>query len=181
MKTTYEPYHSSALVMKAIQLLFHCPSSAGQEEKIRCKSSWVQIEKGRLLIYYHHGQNRPALGKINLLPIKIGLDSEKQRQIKTTASTDSLPLLSRLNFHPSLLMPLLSHSTEQCREWGLWSAHSSFSLLLLPPHTFHSSSVGVFLRVHSFMNCSRAGSSMGCSMDICSGVWSTSSPPSSLT
>lgn len=113
--------------------------------------------------------------------VKIGLDSEKQRQIKRTASTDSLPLLSRLNFHPSFLTSLLPHSTEQCREWGLWSAHSSSSLLLLLPHTFHFSSAGAFHRVHPFMNCSRAGSSMGCSMDICSSVWSTSSPPSSLT
>lgn len=38
----------------------------------------------RSLTNYCHGQNRLDLGKINLSPVKAGLDSEKQRQTGTS-------------------------------------------------------------------------------------------------
>jgi len=39
-----------------IQLLSHSPSSTGQKEKIRWKSSRVDVSIGSLLIHYCHGQ-----------------------------------------------------------------------------------------------------------------------------
>ncbi|KAK4808526.1 hypothetical protein QYF61_009829 [Mycteria americana] len=34
--------------------LSHCPSSTGQQEKTRLKSSWIEIKMGRSLTNYHH-------------------------------------------------------------------------------------------------------------------------------
>lgn len=49
------------------QLLSHSPSLAGQGEKIRLKSSWVKIKRGRSLNSYHHGLKRLNIGIINLI------------------------------------------------------------------------------------------------------------------
>lgn len=51
------------------KLLCDFPSSTGHGEKIRCKSSWIEIQVGSTLSCFHHRRNR--LEGINLLPVKL--------------------------------------------------------------------------------------------------------------
>jgi len=70
----------------------------------KIKSLWIQIRTGRSLTNYHRGQNRLGLGKSNLLPTEIGLDSDKQGQ--------KLKPLPR-----TLLFPGLSFTPSWDEEW----------------------------------------------------------------
>lgn len=93
------------------KLLLHFPSPTGWE-KIRWKALCDDINTRRSLTNYcqtkyHQLQaNQTQLDKdeLNLLPIKIGLDSEKQT-IKTKPSLDDF-LFFRFIFTLSLLTPL---------------------------------------------------------------------------
>lgn len=62
------------------QMHTHYPSSTGVGEKIEGEILWVGRTTGRSLTDYCLRHTRLNLGKINLLPIKIYLDGEKQRQ-----------------------------------------------------------------------------------------------------
>lgn len=64
------------LTAKPSQPLTHSPSSAGMKKKIAWEASWFEMQMGRLLNNYCCRQNWLKSGKINLLPIKIGLGSE---------------------------------------------------------------------------------------------------------
>jgi len=57
-------------------------------DEIRWKSTGIEINTGSSLTNCHHGQNRLDLGKINLTyyHLKIELDDEKRRHVKTTHS-----------------------------------------------------------------------------------------------
>ena len=95
---------------------------------------------GRSLTNYCHRQSRFDLGKINLLPINIDLDSEKK--IKSEPRCPSSPLPSppfpQTQLHS--FTPNSSASSPQAalrdREWGLWAGRNGSSLRLLPPHAF---------------------------------------------
>lgn len=79
------------------------PSSTGQREKTRWKSSWSEIKTGKSLANCPCGQNRLDLEKINLLPVKKYMDDgEKQTKI-CSVSPHAFPLF---NFSPSFLTPL---------------------------------------------------------------------------
>lgn len=101
-------------------MLSHSPSSVGQGEKNRQKSSWAEIKKGRLLTSYCHRQNRLDSGKINLLS-RIVRNKDKN---KNTFPSHSL--LPRLNF---------SRASEL---WGTGCACLVLDTLSLQlfPHTF---------------------------------------------
>lgn len=101
-------------------MLSHSPSSVGQGEKNRQKSSWAEIKKGRLLTSYCHRQNRLDSGKINLLS-RIVRNKDKN---KNTFPSHSL--LPRLNF---------SWASEL---WGTGCACLVLDTLSLQlfPHTF---------------------------------------------
>lgn len=106
------------------------------EGECRMKKSYGRDKNREIAFQYHRGQNRTNLVKINLLPIKINLDSQKQRQIKTFAPPLHFPWL---NFAPSFLTLLPSPPAEWCSgvgKKGLGSVHSSSCLALLPPHSF---------------------------------------------
>lgn len=101
------------LTAKPSQPLAHSPSSAGKQEKIGWKSSWVETKRGRSLNNYCCRQTRLKWGKINLLPIKVDLGSEKQRQTLKQYLSSSI---SQAQLHSlALLTPLLWCG----RGWGL--------------------------------------------------------------
>lgn len=96
----------------------------------------------RLLTSNHHEQKRLELDKIILLPIKVDLSSEKQRE---TLKQPFHPLFP-VQFHSSI-----PHSWSKPWQsgWGmLHSVHRGFSLLLLPSHTF------TLLQQRLFVDCS---------------------------
>lgn len=96
----------------------------GEENKKKRLMSWdkdKEVAYGLLSCIKH-----TQLGEkyFNLLPVKIGLDSKKQRQnLKTTFPPPFHPF-----FPGSYLKPFPKSSA-----W-LWSAHNSSFLLLLPSH-----------------------------------------------
>lgn len=87
-----------------IQMFSHSPSSAFWGKKTTWKKSWVKIRTGKSLAYYHHGQNRLNLEKINFIYclLKMAEMSKKQIKTKETFYEPHLPLLSG--------PPLLLHS-----------------------------------------------------------------------
>lgn len=84
---------------------------------------------------YCQDQNRFKLGKINLLQIKMSLESEKERQTKTKmpSSPRSFTQAQHLSFIPSSFTPSLHTSGTGSEEHRLWSVYDSSFLLLLPP------------------------------------------------
>jgi len=86
---------------------------------------WDEIKAGTSLSSRPHGQNRLSLGKINLIycQLKTGLDSEKQRQMKTTPFPWPLPSFQAQlpSFHPdSSASPTPSGTVG----WGMGAAVS---------------------------------------------------------
>lgn len=76
---------------------------------------------------YYQWQNCLQLGKINSLPIKLALDSEKQWEHSNTFPPPSA-------LHSWLPYPLMG-VVQRDRDRGLWLFHNNTSLPLLPPHT----------------------------------------------
>lgn len=65
------------------QMFSHSPFLTVWGKKIRCKNSWVKIRTGKSLTYYHHGQNRLNLEKINFIFCQLKIAQISKKQIKT--------------------------------------------------------------------------------------------------
>lgn len=90
--------------------------STGHGEKVRWKSSWVEINPGRLLINYYHRQNRLSMGKISLSPTKNGA---RWWETKTKLRSSPPQPSSQAYSIPSFSTP----SSPPCDDWenGDWS------------------------------------------------------------
>lgn len=63
------------------QLLTYPSFLSRTSKKTGGESSWAEIDRVTSLITYSHGQNGLNLGTVNLLPVRLDLCSEKQKQI----------------------------------------------------------------------------------------------------
>lgn len=122
-----------------IQMFSHSPSSTVWGKKITWKNSWVKIWTGKSLTYYHHGQNRLNLEKINFIycQLKIAQISEKQIKTKETLYEPHLPLFPGPPSlpHSCILYLFPSWTAQGHKEWELHLVHNTLSLLFLP-HAF---------------------------------------------
>lgn len=120
-------------------LLARCPPSSsliptmstGHGEKVRWKSSWVEIKPGRLLINYYHRQNRLHMGKM-ISPIKNGVGWCK---IKTKLKSSLPQPSSQAYFTPSFPSP----SSSPCDDTGNGACSQCTTVpsqLLLSPQFF---------------------------------------------
>lgn len=120
---------------------------------------------------YYQRQNCLQLGKINSLPIKLDLDSEKQWEHSNTFPPPSA-------LHSWLPYPLMG-VVQRDGDRGLWLFHNNTSLPLLPPHTLSL----IHRRVFSTgCHCCRryASALVGYRADLYPGTRGTSSPFSFL-
>lgn len=111
------------------QLLSHSLSWWGQEEKIRWKSSWAEVNTGRLLTNNCYEKNRNNSLIINLLPYKNRVELWETKT-KWKTSPPSLPTTTPF-FQAQLLESSFLHVLPCCQRGGQSITAPLF--LLLPP------------------------------------------------